>query len=164
MRRTSPNPAPGPASDGRLNLLLSYGGWREESWADRLPRLLEPIGVRAWRADSGLEAQQLLRQIEVHLAVVDMALPLDRAPGASGVDAEPAGGRLLELMARAPGRPPTLVIKRRRGQRDEARDVASALHAGAFAVIERPVDLEAVLAAMQRILARHYADRWPSAE
>lgn len=157
-RRTTPR-----SGDGRLNLLLSYGGWRKgDSWADRLPTLLEPFGVRAWRANSGIEAQRLLDEINVHLAVVDLALPLDREPDASPVDAQPAGDRLLELMTRLPGRPPTLVVNRRLGEREGTRDLCSALSCGAFAVIERPVDLEAMLDAMRRVLSRHYCDRWPS--
>lgn len=151
-----------PDDDGRLNLLLSYGGWRKgDSWADRLPTLLEPFGVRSWRADSGAEAQQVLEHIPVHLAVIDLALPLERGPETGGVDNQPAGARLLQLMTRLPWRPPTLVVQRRLGQREGARDLASALHCGAFAVIERPVDLEAMLDAMRRVLVRCYADRWP---
>ena len=150
-----------PQGDGRLNLLLSYGGWREESWADRLPRLLEPFGIRAWRANSGVEAQRVLGEVRVHLAVIDMALPLERGDDASAIESQPAGARLLELMNRQSVRPPTLVVKRRLGRRECSRDTTSALRCGAFAVIERPVHMEAMLDAMRRVLCRHYADRWP---
>ncbi|GAB4519178.1 MAG: hypothetical protein Tsb0013_23160 [Phycisphaerales bacterium] len=160
-RSTPRSTDPAHGAGGRLNLLLSYGGWRDDSWADRLPRYLEPFGVRAWRADSGVEAQRLIDRIEVHLAVIDLALPLERAQDGSPLSERPAGARLLELMTRLPGRPPMLVVKRRLGEREGSRDVASALDCGAFAVIERPVDMEAMLDAMRRVLARHYADRWP---
>ncbi len=161
-RHTDPDPSG--QQGGRLNLLLSYGGWRDESWADLLPRLLAPFGVRAYRADSGVEAQRVLDAVPVHLAVIDLALPLERGEDASPLESEPAGARLLELMTRLPGRPPTLVVKRRMGAREGSRDLSSALHCGAFAVIERPVVMEAMLDAMRRVLARHYADRWPQCQ
>ena len=163
-RRSSPRASAAGSSaggGGRLNLLLSYGGWRDDSWADRLPRYLEPFGVQAWRADSGVEAQRLIDEIEVHLAVIDLALPLERSSSGDPISGEAAGARLLELMPRLPGRPPLLVVNRRLGQREGIRDTASALDCGAFAVIERPVDMEAMLDAMRRVLTRFYADRWP---
>lgn len=161
-RRSIPRSAgPSRGGGGRLNLLLSYGGWRDDSWADRLPQYLEPFGVQAWRANSGVEAQRLIDEIEVHLAVIDLALPLERAQSGEPATGAAAGPRLLELMARLPGRPPMLVVKRRLTQREGARDLSCALDNGAFAVIERPVDMEAMLDAMRRVLVRHYADRWP---
>lgn len=164
MRRapTHPETPQSAGPGGRLNLLLSYGGWRDSSWADRLPVLLEPFGIRSYRVDSGLEARRVMTQVSVHLAVIDLALPLDRSQGAASADGEPGGARLLELLSRLPERPPTLVVKRRLGEREEARDVHSALSSGAFAVIERPVDLELMLDAMRRVVERHYSDRWPS--
>ncbi|MGH7132423.1 MAG: hypothetical protein ACREJO_10810, partial [Phycisphaerales bacterium] len=37
--------APARRPGGRLNLLLTDGGWPSERWAESLPRLLEPMGV-----------------------------------------------------------------------------------------------------------------------
>lgn len=145
---------------GRLNLLLTYAGWQDESWADRLPRLLEPFGVHAWRAASGDEATRLIRTVPVHIAVVDLSLPLHTGSPASAI--EEGGPRILELLARLEQPPPTVVVKRRRTSREDARQLASALQAGVFAVLEQPVHLETALEVMRRVLTRHYANRWPS--
>ena len=158
-------PSSGRPGGGRLNLLLSSTDWREETWADHLPRLLSPMGVHAVRVRSGREAGEVLRQTRIDIAVVDLSLPLDDKAHTSETAARLEGGmRLLELLFRAAAPPPTLVVKRRRADRDDAREIASALRAGAFAVIERPVRLELVLQTMQRVLAKYYRDRWPDAE
>ena len=149
---------PGPG--GRLNLLLSYAGWKEDSWVDRLPRLLEPMGVFSLRAQTGAQATEVIRRTaQIHIAVVDLGLPLD-SNGAS----EEAGPKLLEILARLDQPPPTVVVKRSRGHRDDGREIAAALRAGAFAVIDRPHDmggLEILLEVLRRCLRRHYQDRWP---
>jgi CheY-like chemotaxis protein len=147
---------------GRLNLLLSYAGWASDSWADRLPVLLEPLGVRALRACSGRQASQVIAHSPVHIAVVDLGLPLDELQ--SAVNAE-GGPRLLELLARLRQPPPTVVVKAARTRRDESREIAAALRMGAFAVIDRPRDsgdLELMLEVLRRCLHRFYQGRWPS--
>lgn len=162
---------------GRLNLLLSAGGsvsWRDESWADSLPRLLEPMGVQVWRVRSGREAADIIRSTPVHIALVDLALPLEPPCSGSNVDLasgmppttgsanpEEGGPRLLELLGRLATPPPTVVVKREKNKREDARTLCSVLEAGAFAVLERPVHLETALDVMRRILRRCYADRWP---
>ncbi|TVQ33523.1 MAG: response regulator [Phycisphaeraceae bacterium] len=153
-----------PEGAGRLNMLLSYGGWRSDSWAERLPCLLQPMGVRAWRVDSGRDAARLLQSgSPFHIAVVDLRLPLDRSPAGEGTKErmEEGGSRLLELLARLPDPPPTIVVKASRTQRDDARELAEALRRGVFTVVDRPVDLELMLELFRRILRRHYEDRWP---
>ncbi|MCB9838943.1 MAG: hypothetical protein H6813_06350 [Phycisphaeraceae bacterium] len=142
----------------RLNLLLSYGGWRSESWAHRLPQLLQPMGIHAWMAGSGTEASYLLRSQRVHLAVVDLALPLD-APDTAG--ASEGGVRLLQLLARLECPPPTIVVRSPRESRADARLLNQALRQGAFAVVDRPVQLELMLDVFRRALTRHYQNRWP---
>jgi len=149
-------------SPNRLNLLLSYGGWRDESWANRLPQLLEPMGIHAWMAESGTEASYLLRSQPVHLAVVDLALPLDApAPHNEAADATEGGVRLLHLLARLETPPPTIVVRRPRESRADARLLNQALRQGAFAVVDRPVQLELMLDVFRRALSRHYMNRWP---
>ena len=147
---------------GRLNLLLSYAGWQEDSWADHLPRLLEPFGVAAWRADSAHEATTLIRRMPVHIAVVDLSMPLARTSEQQQDTIEAAGLRVLELLARLDQPPPTVVVNRRRTRREESRQLATALEAGVFAVLEPPVRVETALEVMRRVLRRHYADRWPT--
>lgn len=151
------------AAQPRLTLLISHGGWQEDCWADLLPRLLEPMGVQAVRVRSGREAVNVVQSTPVHIAVVDLSLPLE--PGQptpdDSITADEAGTRLLELLFRLETPPPTLVIKRRKTRREAARELSSALSAGAFAVFEPPVQMETMLETMRRVLRRCYADRWP---
>ena len=100
----APNqPQPGSGAEGsganpnRLNL-LSYAGWQHESWADRLPRLLEPMGVHSLRAGTGREATLAIDSFPIHMAIVDLSLPLDANPDPAG--APEAGPRLLEILRR----------------------------------------------------------------
>jgi CheY-like chemotaxis protein len=161
---TPPPTQPAPAA-GRLNLLLSAAGpvaWRDESWADALARLLEPMGVQTWRVRCGREASRLLQTTPVHIALVDLALPLDAGADGNPLGAEEGGPRLLEILQRLDSPPPTVVVKRERTRREDARTLASVLDAGAFAVLERPVQLETALEVMRRILCRHYSGRWPT--
>lgn len=162
-------PGLGCVPGGRLNLLLSYGGWRPESWVDSLPRLLAPMGVISHRADTGREATQVIRSVPIHIAIVDLGLPLDRsarqaANTENASHTEEGGARLLELLFRLPEPPPTVVVKRSRTHRDDCREIAAALRAGAFAVMDRPTenhDLETMLEVLRRCLVRFYQGRWP---
>jgi hypothetical protein len=163
--RVSGGESPGDSAE-RLNLLLSYAGWRDDSWADRLPRLLEPMGVRSLRAGSAREAQRVLQSTRVHIAVVDLGLPMDpaRATPAAVSPVEEAGARLLQLLQRLEAPPPTVVVRQPRSVRDDRREIAAALRLGAFAVVDRPHgpgDLEAMLDVLSRALRRFYAGRWP---
>lgn len=144
-------------------MLLSCGSWRKgESWADHLPRLLEPMGVLTVRVHSGREATRALAAGQpFHIAVVDLALPIEGAPAPAAPDAEEGGPRILQLLARLEAPPPTIVVKRALTQRDDARQLAEALRLGAFAVVDRPVNMELMLEIFRRVLHRHYHDRWP---
>ncbi|MFZ4572910.1 MAG: hypothetical protein ACOYN0_00850 [Phycisphaerales bacterium] len=151
---------------GRLNLLLSYAGWDQDSWVDRLPRLLEPMGVTSVRAACGREASEVIRRTPIHIAVVDLGLPLEAAGESDEPDPQfsEGGPRLLELLARMAEPVPVVAVKRGRTHRDDARDIAAALRHGAFAVMDRPRDvndLNVMLDVLRRCLARHYDGRWP---
>ncbi len=150
-------PQPCRPADPRLNLLLSYGRWQEEPALDHLPRLLSPLGIHTLRARSGEEAAQTISGGTIHIAVVDLTVPLrpaDRSPA--------AGPRLLALLRRLEEPPPTVVIRPPPpGTRDHVRGLTDALREGAFAVLDRPIHLESLLEVMRRILRRHYADLWP---
>jgi CheY-like chemotaxis protein len=154
-----------PGGEGRLNMLLSYDSWRPESWADLLPRLLAPMGVTAYRVHSGREATEMLRHgPRFHVAVVDLALPLEA--GAERREAcreEACGARLLQLLERLPSPPPTVVINRQGSSREREAQTAAALRHGAFSVVQRPVDMELMLEVFRRLLQRHYQNRWPGA-
>ncbi|MCC5822338.1 MAG: hypothetical protein LAT64_06355 [Phycisphaerales bacterium] len=149
-----------PGSAHRLNLLLSTGAWQPDPWVQRLPVMLDPIGVRSHIAASARSAERVIQATPIHIAIVDLALPFDEDDDR----ADEAGVQLLELLARMPVPPPTVVIKRRRSLRDDRREIAAALRAGAFAVVDRPnaqTELESLLEVLRRCLARHYAGRWP---
>lgn len=73
----------------RLNLLLSDTDWREQCFAEQLPRLLSPMGVATYRVQSGREAEDLIRQIVVHVAVVDLRLPLRSASATTNASPPP---------------------------------------------------------------------------
>jgi len=152
-----------PGGGRRLNLLLSYAGWRPEAWVYQIPPLLGPMGVVAHRATSGADASRVMRSTSIHIAVVDLGLPLDA--GGSESTASPDGGlRLLEMLRRLESAPPTVIVKRMRSHRDEAREISAALKAGAFAVVDRPStpgDLEIMLDVLRRCLCRFYKGRWP---
>lgn len=147
----------------RLNLLLSFSGWQRESWADRLPTLLEPMGVTALRADTGRQATEVIQTHPIHIAVVDLGLPLDLRDEAGS--AEEGGLRLLDVLRRLDPTPPTVVVKRGRSHRDDTRELNAALRTGAFAVVDRPASargLETMLDVLARALTRFYQGRWPT--
>lgn len=173
----------------RLTMLVSCSDWTAPGLAEQLPALLERVGIQCLAARSGEETQQVLRVRQVHIAVIDLAIPLrapQRTPGDGGATAPTAsdaareahrqatlaaaratqaesGGRLLQLLRRLDAPPPTIVIRPPQpSQRDSARGLSDALREGAFAVLDRPVQLEAMLEAVRRIVARHYAHIWQS--
>ena len=152
MRHAAIHPGP------RLNLLLSYGGWREHAAVRQLPRLLEPMGIRSLEADTGEEAAALIRQQPVHIAVVDLEIPLSR----SGPRPTPGGARILQLLRRLDQPPPTIVVRpRQASNRQDVRELMASLREGAFAVIDRPLQLETILDTLRRVLRRYYQDAWP---
>lgn len=141
---------------GRLNLLLSTAPWRPDPWADALPQILAPMGVSSIRTMSARAAEQVIKTVPVHLAVVDLSTPMDDNTR------DEAGPRVLELLSRLSNHPPTLVIRTPAPQREEHRQMHVALRCNAFAVVDRShADLERMLQLMQRVLARHYEGRWP---
>ncbi len=142
----------------RLNLLLSYGAGQEGSVIEQLPRLLWPLGIHSIRVTTGEGAARVICKHPIHIAVVDLTIPL--VPDSP---ARPGGARILQLLRRLEEPPPTVVVRPRQPvARDSARGLAAALREGAFAVLDRPIELEAMLEVMRRILCRHYADEWPA--
>lgn len=150
------------------------------------------MGIRCLAASNGDEAQRIIRSVSIHIAVVDLAIPLraacagdprtprsTAAPTATDSKSAPrspastpavplaaaeAGARLLQLLRRLESRPPIIVIRPPQPTlRESARTLTEALDAGAFAVLDRPVQLEAMLDALRRIVRRHYANHWPAA-
>jgi len=155
--------------DSHLHLLLSYAGWQPDPWIERLPRLLEPMGVTSHVAATGKQASQLIAQNRIHVAVVDLGLPLDDSSAESGDGSDEfnqGGPRLLELLSRLTEPPPVVAVKRSRTHRDDAREITAALRLGAFAIVDRPHDaagLNLMLEVLRRCLVRHYKGCWPGA-
>jgi len=124
---------------------------------EQIPALLGPMGIATHLCRSGEEAEDLARRMPIHIAIVDLEMPL-RNDGTT----TPGGSRVLELMRRLDQPPPVVVIRPRQAtDRESARSLGQALQHGAFAVLDRPLRLEAMLETMRRVLARHYADCWP---
>lgn len=145
---------------GRLNLLLTNAGWEPDPWVDRLPKMLEPMGIRSIQARSGKEAGEVIREHPVHIAVVDLGLPLEPTRTSPS-----AGAKILEILRRMEQPPPTVVVRHDPTARQMQREMAAALRMGAFAVVDRPRaqrDLELLLEVLRRCLTRHYGGRWPS--
>lgn len=141
---------------GRLNLLLARD--RHPDF-DRLPTLLEPLGVRSLAADSGEDAADLVKREPVHVALVDWSVPTRAGDHRGG----PGGPRLLQILRRLEPSPPVILIRPRQPiDRERVRGLHDALREGAFAVIDRPLDRETVLEVLKRVLMRHYSGHWPA--
>jgi len=169
LRHPQPDPPQNEEAGGcarRLNLLLTYGGWRERPTIEQLARVLAPLGIDSIQVRTGEEAAELIRHRPIHIAVVDLAIPLRAAAEDRGTSstAGAAGGRLLQLLRRLDSPPPTVIVRPPQpAVRESVRGLGEALREGAFAVVDRPVSLETMLEIMRRIVRRHYADHWPAA-
>ncbi len=150
-----------PQSQARLNVLLTEDRpHAPEHWTVQLSRLLQPQGVAAYMARSGREAIDLAEQVTIHAAVIDLSTPLD---GNGFAPASSTGIWLLELMRRLPYRPPVVVVRGPAiSQNDFDRMMREALRLGAFSVMNKPIDVEQVLAVFRRLLDRRYRGMWPS--
>ncbi|MDE1038154.1 MAG: hypothetical protein OR996_04840 [Phycisphaerales bacterium] len=153
-----PGSVPGGPLPERLNLLLTCSSWRDNSPISQLPQLLGPFGIRTLTAKNGEDAVRMIENSEIHIAIVDVGIPLV----SKGSTAKPGGERVLQLLRRLTPQPPTIVIRpRQSSKRENARGLARSLQEGAFTVVDRPAVLETLLDALHRALRRHYADRWP---
>ncbi len=164
LRPDHPENARPPQAAPRLNLLLSCAGWRHDDPLDHLPPLLASLGIQSIKASSGEEAAEVIQRFTVHIAVVDLSIPMQRANGATPMQGEAeAGPRVLQLLRRLDCPPPTVVVRPPQpASRESARSLTLALRDGAFAVLDQPVRIEAMLEVLRRILRRHYADVWPA--
>src|SRR5689334_2047458 len=101
------------SSSHRLNLLLSVPRWREGTAVDHLPPLLTPMGIYTLRASSGEEAADVIRTVRVHIAVVDLTVPMQRACRETEMPAASSegGSRILQLLRRMDQPPPVVVVR-----------------------------------------------------
>lgn len=132
-------------------------------WTRQLPRLLEPQGVEAVLARTGREAVEVVGRMEIHAALIDLATPPGDSPSDQG-DAAMAAGALwvLEVSRRMPRRPPIVVVNSRiQSPQQVQRFLNHALRLGAFSVVNGPMNLEALLGTIRRIIDRMYGGQWP---
>lgn len=145
----------------RLNLLLSRDARFQADGAavEQLLMLVSPLGIRTIVVSTGEEAAQVIAREPIHVAFVDLAMPLANQGGGQA-----GGSRMLQLLRRLDQPPPTVVVRPPHGAtRDRCRILGDALRDGAFAVIDRPLRLETMLEVMRRIVRKHYRDHWPAA-
>jgi len=122
------------------------------------------------QADSGEEAAQLIRTQPVHIAVVDLEIPVHNMPSTShrvnrSTFASDGGVRILKLLRRLNPTPPTIVVRPPQAtEREHVRGLSHSLRDGAFAVLDRPLHMEALLEVLRRVLQRHYENLWPEQE
>ncbi len=142
----------------RLSLLLSSTrSWHDGHVVDMLPPLLEPMGIGCVTAGSADEAAEVIGRQDIHIAIVDLAMPLSRDDQHT-----PGGPRILQLLRRLDQPPPTVVVRPPQAtQRENVRGLTDALREGAFAVLDRPVHWETILQTLRRLVRRHYAGHWP---
>ncbi len=149
-----------PLRRSRLNVLLTEDRPQAtEHWTVQLSRLLEPQGVASYLVRSGDEALELTQRVEIHAAVIDL-----NTPRSAGMNFAHAAGELwlIELLRRLPNRPPIVLVRSPAFSRSDVdRLLAHALRLGAFSVLNKPLDLERILAVFQRLLDRRYQGSWP---
>ncbi len=118
------------------------------------------MGIDCHRCRSGVEATEFLRRAPVHIAIVDLSIPME----ANSSRFIAAGPRVLQLLRRLDQPPPTVVVRPPQPiSRDSVRTLSDALRDGAFAVMDGPVRLEGLLEVLRRVVRRHYRDHWPAA-
>jgi DNA-binding NtrC family response regulator len=123
-----------------------------------LPQLLNPFGIRSLTAENGEQAVKMIESSDIHIAIVDVSIPLV----GNSQDKRPGGERVLQLLRRLNPQPPTIVIRpKQTSSKENARSLARSLQEGAFTVVDRPAMLETLLDALHRVLRRHYSDQWP---
>jgi DNA-binding NarL/FixJ family response regulator len=116
------------------------------------------MGVSSLKARTARDAERLIRSIPVHIAVVDLGLPLDY-----GAPSDEAGARILDLLNRLASPPPVVVVRSPRTARDMHREMCAALRFDAFAIVDRrSADVEMMLKVLQRCMDRFYHGRWPN--
>lgn len=151
-----------PSAGPRLRVLLTRDRARtEDHWTQQLPRLLGPMGIQAEVVGTGTDALDRANAQPYHAAVVDIATPTG-SPGTAAPTADAGGLWLLQVLQRSRFAPPVVVVNSQSySQRQVARFLNEALRLGAFSVINKPVDLEHLLATIARLLQRHHDGRWP---
>ena len=127
----------------RFSVLLAD---EREGWQDTVRRLLEPQGVHTVAVRSGREALDVMRNTQIHVAVLDQQMP------------QLGGLQVIRQMRDMKLPPPSILLT------NHLTDhlLHEALGMRVFSVLSKPVDLNLLLDALARVLKRHYASKWPS--
>jgi CheY-like chemotaxis protein len=112
----------------------------DRSARESLRDIFEPAGYHTLLAESGEEAIDIVKQQDVHLALMDMHLP------------KMTGLETMEIVRQIKGLLPTILIS---ADNDEAL-LRKALSAHVYCVLPKPVSRNAVIYVVSRALAKFY--------
>lgn len=135
-----------------------------EHWSRQLPMLLAPMGIEAHLVTTGREAIAVAERVPVHAAVIDLATPLgdDDEGGPAGTPQGEGGLWLVDLFRRLPHQPAVVVLRGPAlSKRQAERMLTESLRLGAFSVLNKPVDIETLLAVFRRVMDRRFRGQWP---
>ncbi len=107
---------------------------------EALRDVFEPQGYRTYLAESGEEAIDIVKDHEVHLALMDMHLP------------RLSGLETIAIVRQIKGLLPTILIS---GDRDENL-LRRALSAHAFCVLAKPINKHVVVYVVTKALQKYY--------
>lgn len=132
-----------PQSTSRLTVLLAN---EQEGWHQTVRTLLEPQGIATVSARSGREALDLIEKQPIHVAVLDQQMP------------QLGGLQVIKLMRDLQGAPPSILL----ANQLSTNLLHEALGMKVFSVLSKPVDFNALLDALARVMRRHYEGKWPA--
>jgi CheY-like chemotaxis protein len=107
---------------------------------ESLREIFEPVGYRTLLAESGEEAIDIVREHDVHLALMDLHLP------------RLSGLETITLFRQIKGVLPVILIT---GEQDDNL-LRKALSAQAFCVLAKPVSKHVVIYVVTRALEKYY--------
>ncbi|MEM8875195.1 MAG: response regulator [Planctomycetota bacterium] len=140
-----PDPEASSAKAARLTVLL---GDSRPAWHRQVDTLLEPQGVRTVSAFSGRDVMDALERPadRVHVAVLD-----ENLEGMGGL-------QIARVLCEKPGSPPIVLLADAATGRNVLQQ---ALALRVFSVLNKPVELNALLDTLARLVRRHYGNQWP---
>ena len=107
---------------------------------ETLREIFEPVGYRTLLAESGEEALDIVREHDVHLALMDLHLP------------RLSGLETISLVRQIKGVLPMILIT---AEHDENL-LRKALSANAFCVLAKPVSKNVIIYVVTRALEKYY--------
>jgi len=107
---------------------------------ETLREIFEPVGYRTLLAESGEEALDIVREHDVHLALMDLNLP------------RLSGLETISLVRQIKGVLPMILIT---AEHDENL-LRKALSANAFCVLAKPVSKNVIIYVVTRALEKYY--------